>query len=622
MTGIRLSPTQLKAVNHRDGALLVVAGPGSGKTRVLTERIRRILKEEQGHFRILALTFTNKAANEMKERLVDVAEISERATISTLHSFCTEVLAERGKPVGVEKLPQIISSSHDRKLLLLQAVNDDPELLHDLKSAGDQKEQGKKLDDWLRRIISQKSFLLYGDEIEDESDRKIYDAYNAALRASDSLDFDDLLLLTYRLFQERPKIAEFYQRLYRYICIDEAQDLNNAQYGVLKALCGDTYKNVMMVGDPKQSIYGFNTADPKLMDAFKKDFGATVIELNENFRSSSAVVASAQSLNSAYEVKGILPIRGAVSLIIGQDEADEAKQVVAKLRDLLKTGHPDIEGSANLENCAVLGRTRYTLLKIEEELKESNIEYYKQLGSNYESESALMKSFELCLKLLVNPKDRLHLDILKKRWKIEDASLIPQSGIKSGMELVRKLVKAESNIEKDKIEESLALLTASESDGLQFTAAFKVLEDYANTLGEEEKREIWEDVQVLRGEWDRYLRAKIGNRSDLATFLTHMALGTTQQPKQAGLALLTVHSAKGLEFDVIFVVGMSDGTFPDYRAQKNKEAMAEERRNAFVAITRSKRLLFLSYPKTKKMPWGDIWQQKPSQFLKDMKITQ
>ena len=616
---IRLSKSQQKAVNHKDGALLVIAGPGSGKTRVLTERIRRILQEESGHFRVLALTFTNKAANEMKERLADVSEIAERATISTLHSFCTEVLAERGKPVGVEKMPQIISSSHDRKLILLQTINDDPDLLHELKTTGDQKEQDKKIDDWLKRIISQKSFLLGSEDIEDETDRRIYDAYNAALRASDTVDFDDLLLLTYKLFQERPKIAEFYQRLYRYICIDEAQDLNRAQYGVLRALCDDSYKNVMMVGDPKQSIYGFNTADPKLMEVFKEDFNAEMIELNENFRSSASVVGLAKALNPNYEVGGILSVKGAVSLIVGVDEKDEAKQVISKLKDILIKGHPDIEGATKLENCAVLGRTRYTLLSIEDELKESNIIYYKQRGGGYESESNLMKAFELCLRLLVNPRDRLHFDILKKRWKIEQLSTNSTKNETSGIGLIKKLAEEKSTADTKIIEKASEILS-SQGD-LQFTEALELLQDHADTLEAERKREVWEDIQVLRGEWDRYLRARIGSRNDLGAFITHMALGTTQQPKQEGLALLTVHSAKGLEFDVIFVVGMSDGTFPDYRAQKNRDTIAEERRNAFVAVTRSKRLLFLSYPKTKKMPWGDIWQQKPSPFLRDMKLV-
>lgn len=292
---LRLSATQQSAVNHGDGALLVVAGPGSGKTRVLTERIRRILNEEQGHFRILALTFTNKAANEMKERLMDVENILERTFIGTIHSFCTEVLTQRGKPVGIEGLLQILSSYQERKQALLEAVMEDRFLHYELISAGGVMNQNKKCDEWMQKITTWKSRLIDADQLQDETDRRIYEAYTASLNASGSIDFDDLILLTYRLLLERPKIASFYRRLYRYICLDDAQDLNLSQYELLRALCGEDYKNVMMVGDPKQSIYVFNTADPKLMGRFKKDFSARIVNLekNENFRSSRAIVNTA-----------------------------------------------------------------------------------------------------------------------------------------------------------------------------------------------------------------------------------------------------------------------------------------------------------------------------------------
>jgi DNA helicase-2/ATP-dependent DNA helicase PcrA len=619
---IRLSPTQQIAVNHGDGALLVVAGPGSGKTRVLTERIRKILIEEKGHFRILALTFTNKAANEMKDRLKYLANIHERTFIGTLHSFCTEVLALKGKPVGIDGLPQIFNAYQERKQVLLEAVLEDPYLLYELKNAGDLREQNKKCDDWMRKITLWKSHLLDTDQIEDETGRRLYEAYNAGLRASGAIDFDDLLLLTFRLFQERPKIASFYRRLYRYICIDEAQDLNAAQYGVLQALCAEEFKNVMMVGDPKQSIYGFNTADPKLMMRFKDDFDAKVLELNENFRSSKAIVAAARLLNRKYEVSGKLSVPGDIQLLAGKDEKDEARLCVGTLQNLLINGHPDIEGDITLERCAVLGRTRYTLLKIEEELRETGLNYYKQLSANYESGSDLMKEFELCLRLIVNPKDRFHLGMLKKRWKIQkDFKPDKSETINSGLILLENLSNMSTSQDAGILLKAVRQIPSARGK-LNLLSTFKVLEEFADTLDKDNKRAVWEDLTVLRSEWNRYLRSGVGNQSDLGSFLTHMALGTTQQPRQEGLALLTVHSSKGLEFDVVFIVGMSEGTFPDYRTLKTKALLEEEKRNAFVAVTRSKRLLYLSYPREKEMPWGDTWQQQPSRFLKDMRVPQ
>ncbi|MBV1726925.1 MAG: ATP-dependent helicase [Candidatus Desulforudis sp.] len=620
---IRLSEDQKRAVDHTKGALLVVAGPGSGKTRVLTERIRRHLEEETGHFQILALTFTNKAANEMKDRLQTIPNIAERAFIGTLHSFCTEVLAKRGKPVGIDGLPQIFDAYHDRRSILTRAINDDPELLHQLKLAGDHEEQKKRIDAWLSKIIQFKSNLLRAFEIDDEIDRKIFEGYQAELRASGAVDFDDLLLLTYQLFEERPKIAGFYRRLYRFICIDEAQDLNGAQYGVLRALCGDEYKNVMMVGDKKQAIYGFNTADTRFMDCFTNDFEASVIELHENFRSSRAVVEAAKRLDRNYltEVEK-LPVEGAVELLIGEDEDDEAQLVLQKIMELCKSGHPDVEEPIRLESCAVLGRTRYTLLRIEEKLREQDIPYYKQLKAGHESESDLMIEFELVLRLLVNPKDRLHRDDLFKKWGIHSsAQNTAKDRANPGHELVE--LARQSSGKKAKVIANAAGELIVGNNIVRMSEALNILEKYGEKLAsEDDKRAVLEDIKVMRGEWDRFLRIERSSTNDLASFLTHRALGTMQPPRQKGLALLTVHSSKGLEFDVIFVVGMSDGTFPDYRANKNSKTKAEEKRTAFVSVTRSKRLLYLSYPQSKIMPWGSERPQNPSPFLRDMELIE
>ena len=221
---VRLTPIQQQVVAHGEGAILIVAGPGSGKTRVLTERIRRLLDDKTLHFRVLALTFTNKAANEMVERLDDVPDIRQRAFIGTLHSFCMEVLANRGKPIGVDGLPNIFEAFDDRRGVLASAVRSDPRLAAVLKGAGDGKEQQKMLSRWLERISELKNSLILPSLVEDEDERSLYELYDAELRASAALDYDDLLLLTYRLFEERPKIADFYRRQYKYICVDEAQD--------------------------------------------------------------------------------------------------------------------------------------------------------------------------------------------------------------------------------------------------------------------------------------------------------------------------------------------------------------------------------------------------------------
>jgi DNA helicase-2/ATP-dependent DNA helicase PcrA len=615
---IRLSKIQKEAVDHGEGALLVIAGPGSGKTRVLTERIRRLLTEESDNFHVLALTFTNKAANEMKERLEKASGILDRSFIGTLHSFCLQVLQQRGKPVGVEGQPVIFNSIQDRKEILLRAIYDDPDLLHVIRLAGDHKAQKAQADEWMRKIATHKSNLLDSDDIEDEIERKAFDGYNAELRSSGAIDYDDLLILTCRLFQTRPKIAGFYTRLYKYICIDEAQDLNRAQYGVILSLCVEDYRNVMMVGDPKQSIYGFVNADPGLMYEFEKAFDAKRIDLDENYRSSSEIVRLAKCLNPNYEITGRLPIRGEVGVYRADDESDEAKWVVEKLETLLKTGHSDIEGGITLEKCAILARTRYALIHVERMIRDKGIQFYKNLSATYEYETDVLQEFELCLRLMINPKDKLHLDQLKKRWyKTTHTDFPSEFNSLFGLQLIQKLAEKSNSSTCAAVAEACGTLSANK-EKMDFVGALKILARFADSLEGEEKRAVWEDLEVLRGEWDRYLRSKVGGSSDLGSFLTHIALGTTQQPHQEGVGLLTVHSSKGLEFSVVFVVGMCDGVFPDYRARSDTRAMEEERRNAYVATSRSKRLLFFSYPAKRTMPWGDVWDQQPSVFLRDM----
>jgi DNA helicase II / ATP-dependent DNA helicase PcrA len=610
---IRLSPTQRKVVEFREGPILVVAGPGTGKTRVLTERVRRLLSIPREHFRVLALTFTNKAAREMEERLDDLGELGSRTFIGTLHGFCLDMLSDRGKPVGITSSPQIFEQFSDRKQILAEAVTSDPLLNHELMSERDSKARNRKLEQWLRAISNVKNRPITMAEISDPLEQRIYDAYNLGLQASGAHDFDDLLLLAYRLLTENDKIASFYRRLYRYICIDEAQDLNEAQYAVIKALCGAEFNNVMMVGDPNQSIYGFTTSSPKYMQQFVREFRATKIELDENFRSSKIVVDIARTLEPTYSVNGHLPIAGHAELLVGEDEGDEAKLVADEIERLCKEGHPDIEGPITPASCAVLGRTRYTLLAVEKELLGRNVSYFKRVTSLHENESKLVDDFQLALRTLANPRDQLHMTALLKRWNLEpsDETMTDASQV---VALLAKCVKETASPRCRVISDAINLVSKS-VPRLNLKPAIDVLRQHADTLPVDEKGAIYDDTEVMLGEWDQYLRGGSSKTHALPGFLSSMALGTSQQIHSDGVALLTVHSSKGLEFEVVFIMGMAEGVFPDYRAQDKPSEMAEEKRNAFVAVTRSRRLLYFSYPKRREMPWGDIRLSKPSPFL-------
>lgn len=600
-------------MEHVDGPLLVVAGPGAGKTRVLTERIRRLLTEVAGHFRVLALTFTNKAASEMTTRLADLGELRQRAFVGTLHKFCSDMLAERGKLVGVDSHPQIFESFQDRKQILAQAALADP-VLKEVLDRLNAKARGERVDKWLRGISWLKAHPVTAAIPDDPMDQRIIEAYDAELRACGAFDFDDLLLLSYRLLIQQPKLAGFYRRLYGFICIDEAQDLNEAQYAVISALCGGEFKNVMMVGDPKQSIYGFNTSSPEFMFRFRDEFGAREVELSENFRSSKAVVGVAQSLEPTYLVDAQLPISGSVSVVIGGDEAEEAKKVVDEIERLIAAGHEDVEGSITASRCAVLGRTRFSLLAIEKELKDRGIPYYKRLSASHENESAMMDEFQLALRVVANPADRFHLAALAKKWKQNLPAGKQLGGAQDVLGTLDTLAASSSLPRATAIVDALRAI-AGQVQRVDLMLGVRVVRTFADGLPEEDRREIYEDTTVLAQEWDQYLRGE-GAGQSIAGFMSTMALGATQPGTRDGVALLTVHSSKGLEFDVVFVACMTEGVFPDYRAAGKANELAEERRNAFVAVTRSMRLLYFSYPQRRMMPWGDERRQQPSSFLR------
>lgn len=618
LANLHLTATQRQVVDHDDGALLVVAGPGSGKTRVLTERVRRLLARPGEHFRVLALTFTNKAANEMAERLESVPEVAERAFIGTMHSFCVEVLANRGKSVGINGLPNIFERNSDRKQILRDAVADDPELRAALIGAGDNKAQGVRLDGWMRAISDYKNSLVVPEMVEDETMRRVYQLYDASVRACGGVDFDDLLLLAYRLFEERPAVASFYRRQFRYMCVDEAQDLNEAQYRVLCALCGKDYFNVMMVGDPKQAIFTFNRADPKYMSMFATEFKAKTIELRENFRSSKTVVRSARALSPEYVPQDEFPIKGVVEITPCEDETAEANYVADRIQQLVAEGHPDVEGAITLDRCAVLGRNKFVFTQLLETLKARKIEAYKKLSAGtVESGSDLIKQFELALRVLGNPLDRLHVGLLAKEWKLsitmDEVYVGRDLRDLTGMDVLDVLLVRVTSAEAGAIRDAVQSLQWTPAD-FKLTPALERLKRFAEGLGDSARLGIEQDIKEWGQHWDYHLRTEPGGAHSVGAFLSQVALGTTQQPQQSGVALLTVHSAKGMEFDVVFVIGLSEDTFPDYRARSDAE-MAEERRNAFVAVTRSRRLLYLTYPKQKKMPWGGTRGQAPSRFL-------
>jgi DNA helicase-2/ATP-dependent DNA helicase PcrA len=361
------------------------------------------------------------------------------------------------------------------------------------------------------------------------------------------------------------------------------------------------------------------------MELFAEKFHADRIELTENFRSSAAVVHAAQALEPSYTLEGQLAIPGLVQVLVADDEPAESELISQEITRLIRNGHPDVEGPITPGRCAVLGRNRYLLMVVERELRKCEIACYQRVSPTHEYESDLATEFQLALRIYANPGDRFHLAALAKTWGLtleENLSLDKAQEFRAFLSQwasnqQNPPVVLPSSARQAVVAESIAAIAETEvrNQRLDLMPGIAILRKHADGLEDEPRRAIYNDTEVLRLEWDQYLRSRTASARSIGGFLGQMALGTTQALHSGGVALLTVHSAKGLEFDVVFVVGMVDGVFPDYRARNNSRAQREERRNAFVAMTRSRRLLYLSYPRTRMMPWGEVWANQPSPYL-------
>jgi len=626
-----LSPEQQRVVCHGEGPLLLIASAGSGKTRVLTERVRYLMENKTGHYHLLALTFTNKAADEMRKRL-DVDEQEEHLYIGNIHKFCMQIICNRGHVIGLSREPQIFDRK-DCLDILRQAFDSEPRLQQYL-----QKNSNNKyfLKDILDNISLEKKNLrspcddtaLLMDN-EKQNLAYLYEKYNEILLNQNALDFDDILVFTYQIFNEFPRITAFYRRLYRYICIDEAQDLNFAQYHVIKSLCGQEMKNLMLVGDPKQAIYGFNGASSDFMTKhFIQDFDVpkeNQFELTENYRSSKRIIATANLLQPSSMKETDQAKSGDIQALSFPNEDAEADWVLNRLQMLKQEGHPDVEGAISWENCAVLGRTRYVMLKLEEKLKQLDIPYYYKRTQDYiESESEFIRCFELGMRLLMNPQNRLHFQKLLKLLHLEDfGGEIDRQNWQNGFDLLTWI---NSHIKTDFAPHFERLLTAWQSltgDQIKFREVGEDLEKYSQkTYVDEERALVDNDIRLWLEHWRSYVKQTDSERRCLPDFLTQVSLGATHQLQNHGLALLTVHTAKGLEFEVVCIMGMCEGVFPDYRAvKKGGIFMREEDNNIYVALTRSKRIAYFTSPLQKLMPWGAIKRQQASRYLKKMKLT-
>lgn len=601
--------------NEGEGALLVVATAGSGKTRILTERVRYLFNTKKGNFSVLCLTFTNKAAEEMQERLKEVKGIRDRAFIGTIHGFGLEILKARRHELGYSEMPQIIEREADRKKVV-EHVFLENEILHNFYKQQPDKEKGQLMDKYINLINETKRLLKdtppqYSDGLEYR--KLVFEDYNRILFEQNLIDFDDIIRLAWQVLNDNPTAANLYRKMYRYILVDEAQDLNFAQYNLIKTICGDVHRNVLMVGDPNQSIHGYTGADKKYMkEDFVRDFKAKEKEIYKNYRSSQSIIDFAHRLfpNSANGQQAYY--KGLVEVNCFEDEHEEAKFVVDKIKELIhKRVDKEIEGEINLNKIAILARNRFVLLPIQNILNNDpffqNKFFFKKGSEALEMESNLMKLFDLGTRILANPANQVHFRQIENLLNIEN---FEDNETKKGFEKLNALKSSCPNC----CDLDIALRAWSYLEQNEMSKALYSIEEYCkeSDIAEDDKELIMRDLDDYQDTWRRFRQNATSDT--LPSFRQFAAMGFNNQKRQKGLTLATVHTVKGLEYDIVFVVGMTQGTFPDYRA-KTEKAIEEEKNNANVAFTRARRWLFVSYPKRKTTYWGNIKTLEKSQFI-------
>jgi DNA helicase-2/ATP-dependent DNA helicase PcrA len=629
---INLSNAQREIVEAPDGHYLVVASAGSGKTRVLTERVRHLLEVRKIRSRILALTFTNKAAEEMRQRLQNSPDLSERSFIGTIHCFCQTLIEAHGTAIGYPAMPAILERESDRIAMLEEVFTQSPELGGYLRRHPTPKERRTFLYGVLEKISLCKRDLrsfqaICNGDWNSPEELQAFLEYQQHLASQGVIDFDDILLLAYRILSERAAIAAIYHRTYRYLFVDEAQDLNSVQYAIIRTL-GEQAASLLLVGDPNQAIYGFNGSSKDfMMEEFPRDFTATRVDLRENFRCSKSVIRTANALYPRSIDLENAALEGELQLAVCADEAAEAEWIREKIANILNDGgHADIEGRITHDRIAVLARNRYVFGPLQKVLENHQIAYHLRLpGGGAHLESDFGRLFDLGIRILVNPKNRLHYEELQRKFGVSEFSAMFSA---DPLVLIRSACEAASESCRSFTAPLLKAWELLQTDVNKFTKALDDLQASVNSWALEEDGQTearllaLADLNFLRTVWSHYGRRVAKDNRSLAQFRNQMATGeAVPNVEGKGLTLATVHAVKGLEYDIVFIMGLVEGGFPDYRAVKaGSAALTEEKNDAFVAVTRSKRLLYLTWPQTKFMPWDNQNRaiQRKSRYLEEI----
>ena len=613
-----LNEMQQRAVTCTEGPLLVLAGAGSGKTRVLTSRVAYLIKEKHiDPAHILAITFTNKAAKEMKSRIFSMlGSIAYQIQISTFHSFGLLILKENYDKLGYEKNFTIIDS--DDSLTIIKKILKEQNL--------DNKDYNPKA---IRsRISGAKNNLLSPSEYEKYANTDfetvvtmIYQKYQKKLEVSNSVDFDDLLMLPIKLFRMYPEVLKYYQEKYRYILIDEYQDTNEAQY-ILTKMISAKYKNICVVGDNDQAIYSFRGSKYQNILNFEKDYDhPKVILLEENYRSTRTILKAANEIikhNKQRKEKNLWTNNDDGDKITYHrcfDEKEEAAYVVEEIEKLIKKNVPERE-------IAVLYRTNAQSRVLEEEMLKFNIPY-KIVGSFYFYNRREIKDLISYLKLLYNPHDDLSLlriiNVPKRGIGLKTISNLTDKAALEGKSLYETIDSGKELTFKKIIED-----IKSKIDELSLTELIDYILEKSGIRDElKSEKTIESEVRLENLEEFKSITRNFEQQQGIVSleeFLEQISLVSDveeHRDKTDVVTLMTIHSAKGLEFDYVFLPGVEEGIFPHNNSMFDALDLEEERRLCYVAITRARRKVWISNAR-RRMLFGNDSVNPPSRFIDEI----
>ncbi|MHB8881231.1 MAG: ATP-dependent helicase [Thermodesulfovibrionales bacterium] len=607
-----LNPQQKEALQHINGPLLVLAGAGSGKTKVITHKFAYLVKTHKTPAdAIFAVTFTNKAAGEMRERIGHLLPNDIRsAWIGTLHSQCGRILRKEIKNLGYS--PDFSIYDEDDRCNLIRHILKDFKIYEALY-----KGVSSRINILKASLIDPDTFLASGDGFGfDEKLAKVYIRYQDELQRSNALDFDDLIMLTVKLFREFPKVLRKYQDSLAYVLVDEFQDLNSSQYHLVKLLAKQ-HKNICAVGDDDQSIYRFRGADVQHILNFEKDFpGTKVVRLERNYRSTQNILDVSHAVisgNPNRKAKKLWTDRGRgekVHYCWLNNEEEEAKHIAKVIKELY------LKGAAAYKDVGVLYRVNLQSRALEDALRDAGLPYRVVGGISFYQRKEI-KDIIAYARLVTNHGDNVSLrrviNTPPRGIGAATLSKIEGEAKKKSACLfdILKVAAKNSGIvssTKDKLGSFSALIEElaprAGQDAAELLKAIVERTGYRETLDDDRKQNIAELIVSAEGR-------------DIREFLDKVSLQTSHEEAAPGdhVSLMTLHNAKGLEFPVVFLTGIEEGVLPYFKAIGKEDEIAEERRLFYVGMTRAKDMLLLSGSRKRRL-YSRIQEQEPSRFLK------